>query len=484
MLLDLAAGVVRPLTWAARLLPALVVLGLVAVSVALESPLALRLRVALQESLGAGLLLLGFLPGRRSVSTRCQQARCGTRWWPRPWGSRMVLPAAAVLMPMIAEREGGRLLPLLASPLGARAFAEKFAVSSLLVVLSWSQVSLLTPVGTAPWWFCFFGHALALLSAPAWFFLAARGWAAFGLTVAAPLLLAATPLALRSAATVPVLAGYGLLMLGLVPWLLRRGVARGAPGWLRQEAPGLGQLERWLGPMWGAQLRSQRDVALLMLAAAVGFGVLQLAGGKEGAAPLLFFFSAFGAVLSPALAFAGARQQGSLEVQLAAQPRARVFRRLTLASALGTLTFCGLLPGALLLAASESSLPGLAAWLLALAVLWAVGMAASVHLESTEVALAAGLLVAGLVVVLEGGFFGSAAYGMAQVLGPREWPTVGLFLSAALVVAAAAALFVAWRRFVSGDRLQPRLLAGAVGVSLLHAVVLGGASVVAIAVER
>ncbi len=480
VLLDLARGVVRPGVWLARSLPALVVLALVLWAQTRTTAFTLRLRKELRLALLPG-VLLGLSSGAALCLDAIGEGPIYGMVWTLPWVLGLVLPLAMLLMPLSFEREHGTLLPLLTSPLGGRAFAEKFALGAVLVVLSWLQLSVGVHRGTEMWWFALGGHVLALATVPTWFFLTQDDGTSLGFIMLVPFF-GATPIALLfPAAVIPAEALYGLLMLALLPTALRRGAATGAPAWLRRDVPGSSWLEGWAGPVLRAELRGQRDTIMLGFVAVLAFVVIELMdAGETGAGPLALFASCgVGAMLSPMLSFSEARRLGTLDAMLIVQPRRQVFLRRALVSALTTIVVSLMVPGLLLAATSEASVGGAVAWVIAMTVLWSVGLAVSVHFASVWTALATGVLVAWGLVVAHLALLFATLWGAAMMLGAEQFPQLEPFLAAAMVIIAGVALGVAWRRFMSADRMEPRVLASATAVSLAHAAVLGAASVVA-----
>jgi hypothetical protein len=481
VVLDLAHGVVRPAVWAVRFAPALLVLTLVLWAQVRSSPLALRLRHELRLALGPGLLLF-VTSGAALCLDAVPDGVVHELLRTMPWVLALVVPSAMVSMPMIAERERGTLHSLLISPLGARAFAEKFAVAAGLVLLSWVQLSAGGQRGTEVWWFALGGHLLALATVPTWFFLTQDDETSLGFVVLAPFVAVAPASLLVEWAMIPVGFLYVAVMLALLPFALRRGLAAGAPAWLRRSAPGLSFLERWASPVLAAELRGQRDAVALSGAAVLAFTVISLMGDAEAATMALFFFCGAATVLSPSLAFTEAQRLGTLEAQLIAQPRRQVFVRRAAASAFTTALAAVLVPLAVLVATRGFSLNGAAAWALSIGVLWTIGLAAAVHFGSVGTALASGIGAAAGLLFAHGGLFVLSFLGTMSALEDRldrVFPAAGLFLSASLVVLAVAALLVAARRFLRSDRFEPRVLFSAAAVSLTHAAVLGAASVVA-----
>ena len=482
VLLDVQRGVVRPGVWLARFLPALVVLAVVLWALVRSTPFALRLRRELRLALAPGLLLSLFSGAALSLDGLGEGPMFGVVST-MPWVLGFVLPSAMLLMPMSVEREQGTLLPLLTSPLGGRAFAEKFALGSVLVVLSWLQLAGVQRE-TQMWWFALAGHVLALATVPTWFFLTQDDETTVGFIVLVPFFGAAPLALLLPAAVLPAAALYGVVMLGLLPAALRRGVATGAPAWLRRDVPGISWLERWARPVLRAELRGQRDTIVLGGVAVLIFGVFQVLelgeiGDTEAGPISLFIFSGVGALLSPLLSFSEAQRLGTLDAMLTVQPRQRVFTRRALGSAVTTVVVSMLGPAVVCAATSRLSVSGVVAWVLAMSVLWSVGLAVSVHFASVGTALATGVGVAFALVMTHVALMVAAVWGTASLLDAAPFPQPGPFLAAVLVIIAGVALGVAWRRFMTADRLEPRVLVSATAVSLAHAAVLGAASVVA-----
>lgn len=346
------------------------------------------------------------------------------------------------------------------------------------MVLSWLQLTAGMERGSELWWFALGGHVLALATGPTWFFLTQDDETSLGFVVLTPFFAVAPAGLLFPPAVIPCAALYGVVMLALLPRAIRRGAASGAPAWLHRETPGLPWLERRLRPMLRAELRGQRDAIILAGASLLAFGVLELMGEVEAAPIALFLFSGVAAVLSPALAFTEARRLGTLEAQLIVQPRRRVFTGRALRSALTTAVMSVIAPGALLALTAPLSLPAVAAWLLGMSVLWAVGLAAAVHFRSVGSALATGLGLTFGLVVAHVGLLVLCAVGTMVLLGGGLFPNLGSFIPAVLVIVVAAALAVAWRRFLGADRLEPQVMLSAGAVSLGHAAVLGAACAV------
>lgn len=484
VLLDLQHGVVRPAVWLARFVPALVVLAVVLWAHVRTTRAALRARTELRHLLAPGLLLSVSSGAALCVDVVPAGGPVHALVRLMPWVLAVVLPAAAVLMPMSLEHERGTLSSLLLTPLGARAFAEKFALAAGLVVLSWLVLSVGEQRGTELWWFALAGHALALATVPTWFFLTQDDETSLGFIVLVPFFIVMPAGVFWPAAVLPMAALYGVVTLALLPAALRRGVAAGAPAWLRMDTPGLGRLERLAKPVLQAELRGQRDSIVLGGMAVLCFVVLRLVASDDAVAaavtPMaLFVLAGVAAVLSPALAFTEARRLGTLDAQLAVQPRRRVFLHRALVSAATTVVVSGLVPGAIVGLTSGLSVDAVLGWSLAMTVLWSAGLVVAVHLGSVGTALVTGLGLAFSAVAAHVTLLLLALWGAMTVLDTVELPPGGPFISAALVVVAATALVVAWRRFNVADRLEPRVLFSASAVSLGHAALLGVASVIA-----
>lgn len=484
VLLDLQRGVVRPAVWLARFVPALLVLAVVLWAHARTTRAALRVRTELRHLLASGLLLSVSSGAALCVDVVPAGGPVHALVRLMPWVLAVVLPAAAVLMPMSLERERGTLTSLLLTPLGARTFAEKFGLAAGLVVLSWLVLSVGEQRGTELWWFALAGHVLALATVPTWFFLTQDDETSLGFIVLVPFFIVMPAGVFWPAAVLPVAALYAVVMLALLPAALRRGVAAGAPAWLRKDTPGFGWLERLARPVLRAELHGQRDCIILGGVAVLSFVVLGLMAhhdpeAAEVATLALFVLCGVAAVLSPALAFTEARRLGTLDAQLAVQPRRRVFIHRALVSAATTVVVSGLVPAAGLAATSGMSINAVLGWSLAMVVLWSVGLVVAVHLASVGTALVTGLGVAFSAVVAHVALLLLALWGAMTVLDTEQLPPGGPFISAALVVVAVSALVVAWRRFNVADRLEPRVAFSASAVSLGHAAVLGAASVIA-----
>ncbi len=474
MLLDLQHGSVRPLAWLARFVPALLLLALVGWAQLRTGPTAIRLRRELRLSLGPAMMLL--LGGGAALALDVLSGSGQALARAAAFMTAIIVPTAVVLLPMSAERERGTLLPLLASPLGARAFAEKFAVAALVIVVSWIQLSAAGDRGSELWWFALAGHALPLLTVPTWFFLLQNDGMTLGYVVVTPVLIAVPIALLGSSVAIGCVVVFGFAMLAGLPAAYRRGAAVGPPLWLQGDVPGLSGLERLAPPLLRAALHAQRPAVMISAAGVAGFVAIAAWGRDSAVAPLpLFIFSGCAAMLSPSLAFAEARRVGTLEAELVAQPRRQVFARRALLSGLTTAVLCVALPGALVAGVVGVTGPMVMAWCVAMLVLWSVGLAASVHQTSAGSALVAGFAVAGIAGVGQLGLCALAAWATASWVGGDPFVSRA-FLAAALAGGAAVAFAVGCRRFLAADRFEPRIAVAAVTISLLHAAVLGMSS--------
>lgn len=477
--LDLAHAVVRPGVWLVRFAPVLLVLAVVAFAHAAASRLAIRLRKELRLALPMALLAL-----TSSGAVLCVDAlpEGGLREVLRtlPQVLALVLPVALVLMPMSAERERGTLQELLTLPGGGRAFAEKFALAALLVVVSWLELSTVAERGSDLWWFALGGHVLALATAPAWFFSAPDEGTALGFVVLLPFFLAGIPALVWAPAALPVVALYAVLMLAWLPHAIRQGAAAPPPLWMRVSSSALPWVERLASPLWRAELRGQRDALSLNAFAALAYVTIQLANdaSRAEASMVLIAFCAVAALLSPVLAFTEARRVGTLDTELSMRPRAEVFLRRAKGSLLCTGLASVVMPWVLMAPETFSDAWHMALLLtLMMSLAWTVGLAVAVHLRGVGTALAAGLGLGVAMLVSHEGLLVLTSWGTQRALNLEAWPNLAPFLLASLVVNGAMAAAVAARRFLKADRLEPRVILGAVALSLTHAAVLGAAGV-------
>lgn len=480
--LDLVHSVSRPGVWLTRLAPALLVLGLVAFAHLRSTAFAVRLRKELRLALPTGLLLLAFAGAALCVDALPEG------WLPGlvrtlSLGLAVVLPASAVLVPMTLELERGTLQESFTTALGARAFAEKFALAAVLVVLSWLQLTAIAEPGTELWGFALAGHLLALATAPAWFFFAQGEGLALGFVVILPFALAGLPALLWPHATLPVVALYGVAMLALTPRAVRRGLAAGPPGWMRTRASTVPFLERLAPPLLRAELRGQRDALVCGGVALLAFTSIRLFDDTEAASLVLIAFAGVAAMLSPVLAFTEAQRVGTLEAELSARPRGEVFRRRVAMSALTTAVVSVAVPLAVLAAdwgVSASSAKGGLAVLLLMGLAWCVGLAVAVHVRAVGTALAVGLCLGLAALVVHAGSMALATWGALVVLDTTEFPALGPFMVATVVVMGASSAAVAVRRFLRADRLEPRVLLAATALSLTHAAAFGAMAVLVV----
>lgn len=476
MLLDLQRGVVRPSVWLARFLPALVLLAVVAWAHLSTSNTAVRLRRELRLALGPGILLLLGSGAAMTLDVLVDGAQTLAR--AVSFMTALILPAAVVLLPMSVERERGTLLPLLASPLGARAFAEKFTLAAFVVVLSWLQLTAAGDQGSDLWWFALAGHALALLTVPTWFFLLQNDDVTLGYVVVTPLL--AVPVALFGpSVAIGCVAVFGAAMLAGLPAAHRRGAAVGPPLWFQGDVPGVAWLERLAPPLVRTALHGQRPAVMITAAGVASFVAIAVWGSDAAVAPLpLFIFCGCAAMLSPCLAFAEARRVGTLEAELVAQPRRQVFARRALLSGITTAVLCVALPGALIGGVVGFNGPLAMAWCVLMVMLWSVGLAASVHQTSAGNGFIAGFAVTGVVGVGQIALCAMASWTTASWLGGDPFVSRA-FMAAALAVVAVVAIAVGGRRFLVADRFEPRIAVAAVTICLLHSAVIGASSALA-----
>lgn len=475
VLFDLAHHVVRPGVWLARFVPAFLVLAVVAWAQLGKSPFALRLRKELRLAQLAGLLLL--LSSGLGLWSDVLQGSAAWRGLVHtlPWVLLFVLPAATVMIPMTVEQERGTLAGLLSSPLGARAFAEKFAVAAGLVVISWSQLIAADAPSREAWWFAFLGHVVALATVPTWFFFMRKEGTTLGAATIVPMLVAAPAGFFEQAGPLAAsVAVYAVLMLALLPRAVRRGVM--APTLDDQLGVGARTLTpRLVPPLIAAELNAQREAVVLALVGVLGFfGVLALNGTTE-ASMTLFMPCAIGAALSPGLAFAESQRTGTLEALLVMRTRRSVFLLKALASLAVTMVACGVLPVALLLVAGVQGSPSDSfGWLLAMVFVWAVGLVAAVHTTGAAHATGAAVGVAFIGFVILMLAFGLVSLVLGSMLDSRS--SGGGFVAAVFAGTAGIAILVAWRRFVLlPDRPVRGALWGA-GASLFHATALGVAA--------
>lgn len=473
--LDLAHAVVRPGVWLVRFAPVLLVLGVVAFAHGGASAFAIRLRKELRLALPMALLALSSSGAVLCVDALPEGAlREVLRTLPQVLA--LVLPVALVLMPMSAERERGTLQELLTLPGGGRAFAEKFALSALLVVVSWLELSTVAERGSDLWWFALGGHLLALATAPAWFFSAPDEGTALGFVVLLPIFLAGIPALVWSPAALPVLVIYAVVMLGWLPHAIRQGAAAPPPLWMRVSSSALPWVERLASPLWRAELRGQRDALSLNAFAALAYVTIQLAdsASQADASMVLIAFCAVAALLSPVLAFTEARRLGTLDTELSMRPRREVFFRRAKVSLLCSGLASVVMPLALMAPESFSDALMLA---LMMSLAWTVGLAVAVHLRGVGTALAAGLGLGAAMLVSHVGLLVLTSYGAQRAMNLEAWPNLVPFMLATLVVIGATATAVAARRFLKADRVEPRIILAAVALSLTHAAVLGAAGV-------
>lgn len=428
----------------ARSVPSLVVLTVVALAERGRTALAVRLRKEARLILPFGVALLGasalpqleplidFGPARLLVGFM-------------PWVLASVLVASVLLQPLVREVECGTLGALLLSPGGGRALVEKYALSALVVVASWAQLSASNAATTELWWFGLGGHLLPLATVPTWFFLTRNEGAALGLVMLAPFAAVAAPglLGADLRVLVGVLALYAAAVLSALPAAVRRGVHAPALG-EGADVPGLASLERRGSPLVRAAVREQRESVLFMGLLVVVTSVVWLLDGRDEAAMLAFGLAACTAALSAGLAFAEPRRLGVLELELAARPRREVFRRRALTALLVTGLGALVVPGVVLAALggfAPSSAPG---WALAMLVVWSCSLAFATTGRAVGTALVGGLGLAFLVFVMNFAFVLGAAW-LVDVT-PSE--VDGRLLWAALAVSAVLALVGARWRFV------------------------------------
>lgn len=475
VVMDLVHGAFRPGVWLARMAPALLVLWLVAWSSLNDSALAVRLRKELRLLLFPGLLLL-LSSGGGLVVDVVPPFGLFSGVMHAVWTLALVLPAAALLNPMVREYERDTLAALLVTPRGTRAFAEKFALGALVVVLSWLQLSTSQPRFSELWNYGLAGHALAVVSVPTWFLLGKKEGSTLGLVILVPFLAAAPVALLGTARLVMVeLIVYGGVVLALFPWALRRGLL--APGLDEHMAVPGGSWARRLPPLNGAELVAQREAFILGGVGALASLVICALEGTEEAKMVLFMVGVLVAALSPSLAFAEAQSQGTLEPLLVMRPRREVFRLKALSSLAVMMLACVLVPLLLLLATGTRGEVGDAlAWCCAMGFVWSLGLAVSVHVSGAAGAssVALGLAFIGTLLLVAG--FVTASLGLSAVLDTGG--SDGSFLGAAFVVSTAIAVFVAWRRFVHLPAAPHRQALLGAGVGLLHALVLGIAAAV------
>ena len=459
VVLDLLHGVTRPAIWFARLVPVLLWLALVAWARSSRSTLAQQVRVELRLAMLGGLLIL-----ISSSSALVQDAMPGTAMGALlnilPWVLAVVLPASAVALPMSAEHARGTFEQLMATPSGARVFAIKFALSATLVCLSWLLLSS-TPTPDESRWFALSGHLVAVVTVPTWFLLARSEGATLGLAVLVPYFVL-LPVGYFAPALLPVGAvSYGVSVFALLPWVVRRGSA-GIPSWLMGSSGG--------GPR-RLLFREQRDAMWMTVAGFIGGGFLYLRDDASAAGLIIFGFCAVASVLSASLAFAEARAQGTLEVELATWARSRVLLKRAAGSLLVSVLLSIVAPlGAI--AIVDTLKPTMVfAWTLLMLVTWCVAFAASVHVTSTGASMVAGIGAAVVLLSAHVWSFGMAFLQATKLTGFGTATELCLTLS--LVVLGVTALLVAIQRFLRADRLQPAVLVPATLGSVAAATLFG-----------
>jgi hypothetical protein len=353
-------------------------------------------------------------------------------------------------------------------PSGPRVFGIKFALSATLVCLSWLLLQA-TPMESDAWWFALGGHLVALVTVPTWFLLARSEAATLGLAVLVPYFLLLPVGYFSRALVLPMAALYGMVVLGLVPWATRRGVASGLPSWLSSTSFG--------GPR-RLLIREQRDAMWMTLIGLIAGGVLSFEGSTEGAALMIFVFCAVSAVLSASLAFAEARRQGTLEVELAAWARRRVLVQRAMGSLFVTVLLAIVTP-LTCIAIVDKLTPAIAlAWTLMMLVTWCVALAASVHVASAGAGVVAGLGAMVLLFFAQVWGFGGAFLFTARTLRMGSSAMTEVLLPLSLLVLGGTALFVAAQRFLRADRLQPRVLVSATLGSVATSVMFGALAAV------
>ncbi|PZR10519.1 MAG: hypothetical protein DI536_19960 [Archangium gephyra] len=465
MLAELRSGTHDTRRWLGALAPVLPLLLLVVWAEIANSPRAVRLRTELRLMLPVGVVLLlatGFgmvlpsvFPAASALVMVVSQVLS------------LVLPSAVILVPLTWEAERGTLPALMTSPRAGQVIGEKFALSALVIVTSFTQVAL-SPGNERS--YALAGHVIALATALPWFFFAKKDVSSLGLTVVVPILLVLPFALFESMLGVVVLGFYGVTMLALVPRAVRRGVF--APGfgesWVLNS---VGGPERRLAPLLGAELREQRESVLLgVLALTVA---VALSGHRELQVGMLFFLSAAAAALSPAQAFAEARRTGTLELRLSLVPRARVFREKALVS-LGVMAVSNIVaPVALLMSLGSMQWSAVPAWAMEMVVIWALALAVSIELSGAAVSLAMSSLIAtgvmlATVMVFIGGYIGAAYLASHEGRGSE-------YLGAVMFIVLVTALVVAQQRFVALRPLRRVLLVG-VPFVLFSALSLGGAA--------
>lgn len=418
-----------------HLAPLLGLLPFVAWAERTRSPLAIRLRTNLRLALIPGVLLLLITGSSVLLGAPLTPALHDVVLTLVPMLA-LVLPSATLLALLDGEREAGTLEPLFASPLRRRALVEKWAVGALLLGVSFAQLTGFNSREDLVW-LGLAGYALPLASAVSCFLVVRTRGGALGLTLIVPLFTGLTLARWSHAAVQLFLAGYGLTMLALLPWLLRRGISAPTLDELFPELPVRG-LKR-LPPFFFAELTSQRDALLCALVGWLSFGMLHGLDARPSAPAVLALVCLFAAALSPVLAFSESRREGTLDWLLSVRPRRHVFISKALLSGGFVLVCCVGVP--VLLQLLTHSTVNAGPWLLSMFFAWAIALAVSMYARGAGSGLGFSMLAVGAAFSVV-----TAAFVAPAFLGGSF--SDGRLLAVAFGLTALAAIVHAWWRFV------------------------------------
>lgn len=404
-------------------LPSFIVLGFVAVAHLHTSATTLRWRTELRLQLTSALPLLmvsgvGVWADALTVANRdgFLETVALMASWP--------LGASTLIWPLTSTAEQGTLEQYATSPLGRRALIEKYAIAAALFLIAYGQLFGSAMHSEVP---PFKMQFFALISAPAFALLFRRTIPALGATMIAPLFCIGVSLAVFGEAGALVTAVlFSIIAIALVPYLWKRGLLAQH---FETENRFTFSLGRSVPIALATELRAQRDSVIFGLISVLFAGGVAAFMSRAEAPLAMALFSAVAAATSPALAFAEARANGTLDLELTARARRAVFLRKALTSLGVVLVVSVGLPVLTQFALGVLSVESGVSWLLAMGAVWAVSLFFSVHLRSagTVVAASIGTLLLMFVATV-------AAFAVPLLLVKGVDANIGRFLTAAFAL--------------------------------------------------